>query len=59
MQDCFPCGIHPLDDQVVQHHFLLGPLNDVFFHRALGHQTVDVHLQSIHTEELHKNPIHV
>lgn len=44
MQDRFPCGVHPLNDQVVQHHLLLGPLNDVLLHGTLGHQTVNVHL---------------
>lgn len=46
MEDGFPGGVHPLDDQVVQHHLLLGPLDDVLLHRAFGDQAVDVDLQS-------------
>lgn len=45
VEDRFPRGIHPLDDQVVQHHLLLGPLYDLLLHGAFGHQTVDVDLQ--------------
>lgn len=44
MEDSFPCSVHPLNDKVVQHHFLFGPLYDVLLHRAFCHQTVDIYL---------------
>ncbi|KAA6426419.1 MAG: hypothetical protein FRX49_03530 [Trebouxia sp. A1-2] len=33
-EDGTPACVHALDDQVVQHHFLLGPVQDVFFYAA-------------------------
>lgn len=45
VEDRFPRGVHPLDDQVVQHHLLLGSLDNLLLHGAFGHQTVDVDLQ--------------
>lgn len=47
MKDCFPCSVHPLNNKVVQHHLLLGPLNDILFHRSLGHQTININLKKI------------
>ncbi len=32
--------VHTLDDQVVDHHLVLGPLDDVLLHRLLRHQPV-------------------
>lgn len=46
MEHSFPCGVHPLNDKVVQHHFFLRPLDDVLFNWALRHQTIDIHLQT-------------
>ena len=34
--------VHALDDQVIQHHLLLGPLQDVFLHGPRGEEAVDV-----------------
>lgn len=45
VEDRLSRRVHPLDDQVVQHHLLLGPLDDVLLHRAFGHQTVDIDLR--------------
>lgn len=45
VEDRLPRCVHPLDDQVVQHHLLLGPLDDLLLHGAFGYQTVDVDLQ--------------
>ncbi len=39
-----PSSVHPLDDQMIQHHFLLGLLYDVLLNTVLRHQAVDVHL---------------
>ncbi len=33
-EDGTPACVHALDDQVVQHHLLLGPVQDVFFYTA-------------------------
>lgn len=55
VQDRLPRGVHPLDDQVVQHHLLLGPLDDVLLHGAFGHQTVDVDLQGEAVRWAHGN----
>ena len=46
VEDRSSSGIHALDDQVVKHHLLLGPLHNVLLHRALGHQPVHADLQS-------------
>lgn len=47
MKDCLPCSVHPLNNKVVQHHLLFGSLNDVFFHRTLSHQTINIYLKKI------------
>lgn len=44
MKHSFSSGVHPLNDKVVQHHFLLGSLDNVLLYRAFCHQAVDVHL---------------
>ena len=31
------CGVHTLDDQMIQHHLLLGTFNDVFLNTVFGH----------------------
>lgn len=38
-------GVHTLDDQMIQHHFLLGSLNDLLLHCSLGDQAVNIHLR--------------
>lgn len=37
-------GVHSLDDQVVQHHLLLGSLHNGLLHTLLGHKAIDAHL---------------
>lgn len=50
-------SVHSLDHKMVQHHLLLGSLNDLFFHRPLGHQAVNVHLEEQeHRERGKKQP---
>ena len=41
-QDGASGGVHPLDDEVVEHHLLLGALQDVLLHRVAGQEAVDV-----------------
>lgn len=38
-------GVHTLDHQMIQHHFLLGPLNDLLLYRTLCDQPVNIHLK--------------
>lgn len=37
-------GVHSLDNQMIQHHFLLGSLNDLLLHCPLCDQAVNIHL---------------
>lgn len=37
-------GIHSLNDQMVQNHFFLCPLNDVLLHCSFGDQSINIHL---------------
>ena len=37
-------GVHSLDDEMVQNHLLLRPLNDVLLHCSLGDQSINIHL---------------
>lgn len=38
-------GVHTLDHQMIQHHFLLGPLNDLLLYRTLCDQAVNIYLK--------------
>src|SRR3989338_8995641 len=38
----FSTGIHTLDHKMVQHHFLLCALNDLFFYSVFGHEAIHV-----------------
>lgn len=38
-------GVHTLDNQMIQHHFLLGSLNDLLLHCPLCDQAVNIHLR--------------
>lgn len=47
-QDGAPAGVHTLDDQVVQHHLLLGSMQDIFFHTATGQEPARIVLVRKH-----------
>lgn len=38
-------GVHSLNDQMVQNHLLLCPLDDVLLHCPFGDQSVNIHLR--------------
>ena len=42
--NCFSSCVHVLDDEVVEDHLVLCPLDDVLVHAAAGHQPEDLHL---------------
>lgn len=42
VQDHAAAGVHSLDDDVVQHHLLLRPLQDVLLNTPTGDKSIDV-----------------
>jgi len=44
VQNSATCGVHPLNDQVVKHHLLLGSLYDLLLHGSGGDQAIDIDL---------------
>lgn len=41
-----PSGcVHPLNDEVVQNHLLLGSLDNVLLHTVLRHKTINIYLR--------------
>ena len=41
-----PSGcVHPLNDEVVQNHLLLGSLDNVLLHAVLRHKTINIYLR--------------
>ena len=47
-QDALARGVHVLDDQVVQHHLVLGLLDDVLVHAPARHEPEDDSCDSLY-----------
>lgn len=52
VQNSSSSSVHTLDHQMIQHHFLLGPLDDLLLYRTLCDQAVNIHLNGKKRTEL-------
>ena len=50
VEDCAASRVHPLYDEVVQHHLALGSFHNLLLHTVLGHQAVHRNLQTHNTK---------